>query len=87
MFKKRFKVSNSHAVSNKDRKNLRQEMLKQGYDEQLITHFLNDKNYGGSSRDGGCEDNSLTMDKLAGSRCVIYNRGNTPYFFCLEPKQ
>lgn len=27
------------------------------------------------------------MDKLAGSKAVIYNRGNTPYFFCLEPKQ
>lgn len=56
MFKKRVKISNSHAVSNKDRKNLTIQLTKLDFNEEAVVHFLNDKNYE--------EGEELMMDKV-----------------------
>jgi len=45
MFKKRVKISNSHALSNKDKKNLKALLTKLDYDEDAIKHFFDDKKY------------------------------------------
>ena len=82
MFKKRVKISNSHAVSNKDRKNLSAQMAKLDYDAAKVTHLLNDKNY----IDENEEDSSLMMDKVAGSKMLIYQRGGTPYLISPDAK-
>ena len=59
MFKKRFKIGNSHPVSNKDRKNIREVLLKYQYDADSVTHFLNDKNFQES-----CDDVQLCQGKV-----------------------
>ena len=41
-------------------------MAKLDYDQAKVTHFLNDKNY------DDVEDNELMMDKVTGSKMVIY---------------
>lgn len=56
MFKKRVKISNSHAVSNKDKKTLTQQLSKLDFNSEAVTHFLNDKNYD--------EGEELMMDKV-----------------------
>ena len=61
MFKKPFKVSNSHALSNKDKKNLKQQLEKLDYDEEIIKFLLTD-----------VDESSLMIDKLAGSKQIIY---------------
>jgi len=85
MFKKRFKISNSHPLSNKDRKNLRDQLLKLQYDADSVTHFLNDKNY--VDMDEQEDGARLCMDKIQGSKAVLYSRGGIPYLFCPELKQ
>ena len=45
MFKKRVKISNSHPISNKDRKLLKEQMAKLEFEPEYVTHFLNDKNH------------------------------------------
>jgi predicted ribosome-associated RNA-binding protein Tma20 len=64
MFKKRIKISNSHALSNKDKKTMKELMGKMDYDKEYTEFFFNDKNYEGE----GVEDDDarLTMDKLQG---------------------
>ena len=66
MFKKRVKISNSHPVSNKDRKNLSQQMTKLDFDADKVSHFLNDKNYSEG------DENELMMDKVTGSKMIMY---------------
>jgi hypothetical protein len=83
MFKKHFKISNSYPLSNKDRKNLKDLLIKYQYDPELVQYFFNDKNYIDSCENG---DVNLYMDKVQGSKLVIYSRDNTPYLFCPEPK-
>jgi hypothetical protein len=56
MFKKLFKKGLRHPVSNKDRKNLRNELLKLEYDENTVQYLLQDKNYD--------EDSALTVEKI-----------------------
>ena len=82
MFKKRVKISNSHPLSNKDRKSLNQQMAKLDYDSAKVTHFLNDKNY----VDADNEENELMMDKVTGSKMIIYQRGGTPYLISPDAK-
>ena len=79
MFKKRVKISNSHAVSNKDRKILKELMSKLDYDKDYVDHFFNDKNYEAEGLDE--DDIKLQMDKVQGQRIVMYQRGGTPYLF------
>ena len=45
MFKKRVKISNSHPISNKDRKLLKEQMAKLEFEPEYVAHFLNDKNH------------------------------------------
>ena len=42
MLKKKFKISNSHVVSNKDKKKLRQDLLRplQNFEEACVDAFL-----------------------------------------------
>jgi len=58
MFKKPFKISNSHVLSNKDKKNLAKDLTKLDYNEACANYLLKDENYG--------EDSSLMIDKLTG---------------------
>ena len=69
MFKKAFKVSNSHSVSNKDKKKVREKLVqKQGYSAALADYILNDENYD--------EDSSeLRVNKIMGTRLAYYSRG------------
>ena len=62
MFKKRIKISNSHALSNKDKKTIKELMGKMDYDKEYTEFFLKDKNYDGEGADD--DDARLTMDKL-----------------------
>ena len=59
MFKKSFKISNSHSVANKDKKKIREQLIKQQFDAPSIEGFLDDKNFEGSE---------LLLDKLQGSK-------------------
>ena len=43
MFKKQFKVSNSHALANKDKKKLKEQLLKQSFDPPSIDALLEAK--------------------------------------------
>jgi len=43
MFKKQFKISNSHQVANKDKKKLKEQLLKQNYEQTSVEAFLDDK--------------------------------------------
>jgi hypothetical protein len=62
MFKKRVKISNSHAVSNKDKKSLKELMAKLQYDKEYVEYFFNDKNYEAEGLDD--DDIKLAMDKV-----------------------
>lgn len=64
MFKKRIKISNSHALSNKDKKAMKELMSKMDYDKEYTEFFMNDKNYENESADD--DDMKLSMDKLQG---------------------
>ena len=57
-------------------------MAKLDYDIEKVTHFLNDKNY----NDGDTEDYELMMDKVTGSKMVIYQRGGTPFLITPDSK-
>ena len=59
MFKKQFKISNSHQVANKDKKKMKEQLLKQGYDPSSVETFLDDKQF---------DDVELSQDKLQGSK-------------------
>ena len=63
----------SHALSNKDRKQLGLQLAKLDYDEKLVSHLL-----------GG--DDELFIDKIAGSKCVIYQKNGQPLMFCPDHK-
>jgi len=63
MFKKRVKISNSHAISNKDKKNMKALMTKLGYDEDAINHFFDDKNYL-TDETTDTDDIQIQMDKI-----------------------
>ncbi len=54
MFKKQFKISNSHAVAGKDKKKIKEILLKQNFDPTSVDMFLDDKNF----------DSELFQDKL-----------------------
>ncbi len=45
MFKKVFKISNQHPLANKDKKKLREQLLKQSFDAVSIDAFLDDKQF------------------------------------------
>ena len=46
MFKKPFKVANQHSLSNKDKKKLREKLVKkQNYSAQLADYIVDDSNY------------------------------------------
>ena len=62
MFKKRVKISNSHQISNKDRKLLKEQMTKLEFEPEYVAHFLNDKNH--EEEFGSEEDAALCMDKI-----------------------
>ena len=55
------------------------------YDPEKVQYFLNDKNY--LDEYGEADENQLNMDKIQGSKAVIYSRGPVPYLFCPEQKQ
>ena len=77
MFKKPFKVSNSHSLSNKDKKKLREKLVqKQKYSAQLVDHILSDANYD--------SDDEFKVCKIAGSKCAYYQRGANPLLFCAD---
>ena len=78
MFKKPFKVSNSHPLSNKDKKNLNTQLTKLDFNEACVTHLLKDDNYD--------EEAKLMIDKLTGSKTIIYQRDGTPYMFSPDHK-
>jgi hypothetical protein len=43
MFKKQFKVSNSHNIAGKDKKKLKEQLLKQNYEASSVEAMLDDK--------------------------------------------
>ena len=45
MFKKQIKTTISHALSNKDRKALAQQLAKLEYDDECIQYLLKDDNF------------------------------------------
>lgn len=77
MFKKKFKVSNSHSLAGKDKKKLREELGKQGFENASIEAFLDDKQF---------DNNELMVDKLAGSKVQLISRGKTPLMFTVDSK-
>jgi len=76
MFKKQYKISNSHALANKDKKKIREILIKQSFDPASIDAFLDDKRY-------ECE---LLQDKLQGSKTHLLSRGKTPLMFSVDSK-
>ena len=65
MFKKPFKVANSHSLSNKDKKKLREKLVKQqNYSAELADYIMDDSNYDA--------DEELRVCKIAQSKCVLY---------------
>lgn len=60
MFKKRVKISNSHHLSNKDKKHLKDQLSKLDYNKDVVEQLFNDKNY---SENEGDDEFKLTMDK------------------------
>ncbi len=59
MFKKQFKVSNSHKLAGKDKKKLKEQLLKQNYEPASVEAVLDDKQF---------ENVELSQDKLQGSK-------------------
>ena len=78
MFKKTFKISNSHSVANKDKKKIREQLIKQQFDAPSVDAFLNDKKF-----EGGSE---LLLDKLQGSKVQLLSRNKTPLMFSVDSK-
>ena len=77
MFKKPFKVSGSHSLSNKDKKKLREKLVnKQGYSTTLVDYILNDANFG--------DDDELRVCKVANSKIAFYQRGANPLLYCAD---
>ena len=77
MFKKPFKVSGSHSLSNKDKKKLREKLeKKQQYSKELADFILDDSNYD--------SDEELRVCKIAQSKCAYYQRGANPLLFCAD---
>ena len=77
MFKKPFKVSGSHSLSNKDKKKLREKLVnKQGYSAALADYILNDANFG--------DDDELRVCKVANSKTAFYARGANPLLYCAD---
>ena len=77
MFKKPFKVSGSHSLSNKDKKKLREKLVnKQGYSAELAEYVLNDSNFG--------VDDELRVCKVANSKIAFYQRGANPLLYCSD---
>ena len=75
MFKKPFKVSNQHSVSNKDKKKMREKLVqKQGYSVSFADYILNDENFDD-------ESSELRVSKIMGTRLAYYSRGQNPLFF------
>ena len=72
MFKKKIKVQNSHSVSNKDKKKMKEQLLNNGFGLNEVETLLDDKKY---------DDSELTMEKLQGLKTVIFSRIKTPLFF------
>lgn len=72
MFKKPFKIANSHSVANKDKKKLKESLLKLNFHPESVTAFLDDKLY---------SNEELTIDKLQGLKAVLYSRNKTPLMF------
>jgi predicted ribosome-associated RNA-binding protein Tma20 len=77
MFKKQFKISNSHSLANKDKKKLRESLVKQGFDGPNIEAFLDDKQF---------DSIELTVDKLAGSKVQLLTRSKTPLMFTVDSR-
>ena len=78
MFKKPIKVSNEHAIKNKDVKKMREKLVtKQGFSEPLADKILKDENYPDDSME-------LKVAKLQGSKVAYYARGQNPLFFCSD---
>merc|ERR1712226_753729 len=76
MFKKPFKVSGAHFLSNKDKKKLREKLeKKQKYSKQLVDYILDDSNF---------DDEELEVCKIAQSKCAFYQRGGNPLLFCAD---
>ena len=43
MFKKQFKISNTHSVAGKDKKKLKEQLLRQSFEPAAIEAFLDGK--------------------------------------------
>ena len=70
MFKKNCKVSNSHALSNKDKKQLKAYLSsKQNFSLASISLLFDDK------------EHELHIEKLVGQRTVVYSRNEIPLLF------
>ena len=78
MFKKPFKIANSHSLAGKDRKKLREQLAKQGFAADAVEALLDDKQNGGEE---------LLVDKLQGSKAQVLTRGKTPVMFTVDSKQ
>ena len=67
MFKKSCKVSNSHALSNKDKKRVKEQLIvKQGFKKESVDLI---------------SQGDLFMDKLVGVKAVVYSKDGTPMLF------
>jgi len=84
MFKKRVKISNSHVISNKDKKNLKESLVKLGYGQDFIDQFFDDKNYEDEFEEDA--EHKIAMDKVHGTKVVLYSRGGTPFLFSVDQK-
>ena len=71
MFKKQCKVSNQHAVSNKDKKRIKEQLLKQHFSPESLSVLW----------DG---EDELFIEKLVGCKAVVYARDDTPLLFAPE---
>jgi len=72
MFKKKVKVSQSHAISNKDRKGLKEQMVvKQQFDAKGVDKLL---------------DGEIQCCKLQGLKAVLYQKDKAPLFFAMNSK-
>ena len=66
-------------MAGKDKKKLKETLLKQNFDPASVDTYLDDKKF-----EGGQE---LILDKLQGSKTHLLSRGKTPLMFGMEGKQ
>jgi hypothetical protein len=79
IFKKPFKLQNAHSVSNKDKKKLKDRMVSFG--PEITSFVLDDKSFASNTDSTTDKEAELCINKIVGSKVVIYQRGDTPYLF------